>query len=142
MGKTALLEFKLVDEGASVEEAMKGNIPEGDELLYQKSVDPQTGRVSKSPMLVRKRALLTGETIKTARVSFESNRGGAYVSLSFNARGAEIFDRVTAENVKRRLAIVLDDTVYSAPVIQERISGGDAQITGSFTAEEATDLAI
>ena len=142
VGKTALLEFKLVDEGASVEEALKGNIPEGDEMLYQKSVDPQTGRVSKSPMLVRKRALLTGETIKTARVSFESNRGGAYVSLSFNARGAEIFDRVTAENVKRRLAIVLDDTVYSAPVIQERISGGDAQITGSFTAEEATDLAI
>ena len=142
VGKTALLEFKLVDEGASLEEALKGNIPEGDEMLYQKSVDPQTGRVSKSPMLVRKRALLTGETIKTARVSFESNRGGAYVSLSFNARGAEIFDRVTAENVKRRLAIVLDDTVCSAPVIQERISGGDAQITGSFTAEEASDLAI
>ncbi|HEU5360247.1 MAG TPA: protein translocase subunit SecD, partial [Candidatus Deferrimicrobiaceae bacterium] len=118
------------------------NIPEGDELLYQKSVDPQTGRVSKTPLLVRKRALLTGETIKTARVNFESTRGGAYVALSFNTRGAEIFDRVTAENVKRRLAIVLDDTVYSAPVIQERISGGEAQITGSFSAEEASDLAI
>ena len=142
VGKTALLEFKLVDEGASVEEALKGNLPEGDELLYEKSVDPQTGRLSKTPIVVRKRALLTGETIKTARVSFESSRGGAYVSLSFNNRGAEIFDRVTAENVKRRLAIVLDDTVYSAPVIQERISGGNAQISGSFTAEEASDLAI
>jgi len=142
VGKTALLEFKLVDEGASVEEALKGNLPEGDEILYEKSVDPQTGRVSKTPIVLRKRALLTGETIKTARVNFESRRGGAYVSLSFNSRGAEIFDRVTAENVKRRMAIVLDDTVYSAPVIQERISGGNAMISGSFTAEEASDLAI
>jgi preprotein translocase subunit SecD len=142
VGKTALLEFKLVDEGASVEEALKGNLPEGDQLLYIKNVDPQTGRLSKTPIVVKTRAVLTGETIKTARVNFQSQRGGAYVGLSFDNRGAQIFDRVTAENVKRRLAIVLDDTVYSAPVIQERISGGDAQITGSFTAEEASDLAI
>ncbi|MGE5189919.1 MAG: protein translocase subunit SecD [Gemmatimonadota bacterium] len=142
VGKTALLEFKLVDDGVSVEDALKGNLPEDDQILYQKTVDPQTGRVSRTPIVVKKRALLTGETIKNARVNFESRRGGAYVSLSFDARGARIFDRVTAENVKRRLAIVLDDTVYSAPVIQERISGGEAQITGSFTPEEASDLAI
>ena len=142
VGKTALLEFKIVDEGLSVEEALKGNLPEDDQILYQKAVDPQTGRVSKTPIVVKKRALLTGETIKNARVNFESQRGGAYVSLSFDTRGAKIFDRVTAENVKRRLAIVLDDTVYSAPVIQERISGGEAQITGSFTPDEASDLAI
>jgi len=142
VGKTALLEFKLVDEGASVEEALKGNLPEEDQLLYTKNIDSQTGRVAKTPILVRKRAVLTGDTIKTARVNFQSQQGGAYVSLSFDNRGAQIFDRVTAENVKRRLAIVLDDTVYSAPVIQERISGGEAQITGSFTPEEASDLAI
>ncbi len=142
IGKTALLEFKLVDEGASVEEALKGNLPEDDQLLYLKNVDSQTGRQTKTPIVVRKRSVLTGETIKNARVNFQSQRGGAYVSLSFDRRGAEIFDRVTAENVKRRLAIVLDDTVYSAPVIQERISGGEAQITGSFTPEEASDLAI
>jgi preprotein translocase subunit SecD len=142
VGKTALLEFKLVDEGASVEEALKGNLPEEDQLLYMKNVDSQTGRLSRTPILVRKRAVLTGDTIKTARVNFQSQAGGAYVSLSFDNRGAQIFDRVTAENVKRRLAIVLDDTVYSAPVIQERISGGEAQITGSFTPEEASDLAI
>jgi len=142
VGKTALLEFKLVDEGASVEDALKGNVPEDAQLLYQKSVDPQTGRATKTPMLVKKRALLTGDTIKTAKVNFDSQRGGAHVSLSFDSRGAKVFDRVTAENVKRRLAIVLDDTIYSAPVIQERISGGEAQITGSFTAEEASDLAI
>jgi preprotein translocase subunit SecD len=142
VGKTALLEFKLVDEGASIEEAMKGNIPEDDEILYQRSQDVQTGRTSKTPLLVKKRAVLTGDTIKTAKVNFGSQRGGAYVSLSFDPRGTKIFDRVTAENVKRRLAIVLDGTVYSAPVIQERISGGEAQITGDFTAEQASDLAI
>ena len=143
VGKTALLEFKLVDDGSSIEEALKGNIPEDDQILYQKSVDPQTGRVTKTPLLVRKRALLTGDTIKSAKVSFGSQAGGgAHVSITFDSRGAKIFDRVTAENVKRRLAIVLDDTVYSAPVIQERISGGQAQITGNFTPEEASDLAI
>jgi preprotein translocase subunit SecD len=142
VGKTALLEFKLVDEGASIEEALKGNIPEDDEILYQRSTDLQTGRTSKTPILVKKRAVLTGDTIKTAKVNFGSQRGGAYVSLSFDPRGTKIFDRVTAENVKRRLAIVLDGTVYSAPVIQERISGGEAQITGDFTAEQASDLAI
>lgn len=142
VGKTALLEFKLVDEGASVDEALKGNIPEDDEILYERREDRQTGRTAKIPLVVRKRALLTGDTIKTAKVNFESQRGGAYVSLSFDARGTRVFDRVTAENVKRRLAIVLDGTVYSAPVIQERISGGEAQITGDFTPEQASDLAI
>jgi preprotein translocase subunit SecD len=143
VGKTALLEFKLVDEGTSVEDALKGNIPAEDEILYQRSTDLQTGRTVKTPLLVRKRALLTGDTIKTAKVGFGSQRGGtAHVSLSFDPRGTKIFDRVTAENVKRRLAIVLDGTVYSAPVIQERISGGEAQITGDFTAEQASDLAI
>ncbi len=142
VGKTALLEFKLVDESASAEDALKGNLPEDSQVLYQKTTDPTTGRVTKSPILVKKRALLTGDTIKAAKVSFGGQAGGAYVSISFDTRGAKIFDRVTAENVKRRLAIVLDDTVYSAPVIQERISGGEAQVTGNFTPEEASDLAI
>src|SRR4030067_1019230 len=90
VGKTALLEFKLVDEGASVEEALKGNLPEGDQILYQRAVDPQTWRTSKTPLLVKKRAVLTGDTIKTAKVNFGSQRGGgAYVSIFFYARGTK-----------------------------------------------------
>jgi preprotein translocase subunit SecD len=143
VGKTALLEFKIVDDGASIEEAMKGNIPEDSQLLYEKTTDPATGRVTKTPMVVKKRALLTGDTIKSAKVNFGAKQGaGTYVSLSFNPQGTKVFDRITAENVKKKLAIVLDDTIYSAPVINERISGGDAQISGSFTAEQASDLAI
>ncbi|MDO9082711.1 MAG: protein translocase subunit SecD, partial [Humidesulfovibrio sp.] len=68
--------------------------------------------------------------------------GQAYVGMNFNARGARIFEDVTGANIKKRLAIVLDGTVHSAPVIQDRIGGGRASITGQFTTEEAHDLAV
>ena len=67
---------------------------------------------------------------------------GPYVALEFNARGAKQFDELTGRNVGKRLAIILDNTVYSAPVIRERISGGRASITGNFDIKEARDLAI
>lgn len=142
IGRTALLEFKLVDEENSLEEALKGNIPPGSEILYQKVVDRETGVITRRPYLVKKRALMTGDVLVDARMRIKSDFNEPYVSLDFDARGARLFDQITAENVKKRLAIVLDNNVYSAPVIQERISGGKAQITGSFTVEEASDLAI
>jgi preprotein translocase subunit SecD len=142
IGKTALLEFKLVDEENSLDEALKGNVPPGDEILHQSTMDRKTGRKVNVPYLVKKRASLTGESITDARVQLDSQYGEPYVSLSFDARGGRTFERVTGENVQKRLAIVLDNNVYSAPVIQDRISGGKAQITGHFTMEEAKDLAI
>lgn len=142
IGKTALLEFKLVDDEASLEEALKGNIPPGDEILYQRLKDPETGIIRKIPYLLKKKTLLTGDMLKDARVRIHTQFNEPYVALSFNKQGARIFDRITAKNVKKRLAIVLDNNVYSAPVIQERISGGEAQITGIPTLEEAKDLAI
>jgi len=143
IGKTALLEFKLVDEGGDLAKALGGQIPEGDEILYGREVDPQTKAVRQTiPYLVKSRAVMTGDVISDAQVSINSDTNEPYVSLSFNSIGARIFEKVTGENVKRRLAIVLDGNVYSAPVIQERISGGRAQITGRFTMEEAQDLAI
>lgn len=65
-----------------------------------------------------------------------------HVTISFNSQGTLIFEKITAENIGEKLAIVPDDIVYSAPIIQEKISGGRAQITGSFTIEEANDLSI
>ncbi len=134
IGKTALLEFKLVDGEGNLEGALKGNIPPGREILYQDS-----GRV---PFLLKKRTLLTGEYITDARVQIETQFNEPYVSLTFNARGARLFERITGDNIEKRLAIVLDNHVYSAPVIRDKISGGRAQITGSFTMDEARDLAI
>ena len=140
IGKTALLEFKLVDEENSVEEALKGNIPPGDEVLYQMKGEP--GSQSKIPFLVKKRAVITGEYLTDARVQIDSRYNEPYVSLTFDSRGARLFEQITGANIKKRLAIVLDNVVNSAPVIQDRIAGGRAQITGRFTMEEARDLAI
>ena len=140
IGKTALLEFKLLDEIHDLNAALKGNIPAGSELLYQDNEDAE--RAIKSPYLVKKRTLLTGEYLTDARVQIDSQFNESYISINFDKKGARIFERITEENVKKRLAIVLDNKVYSAPVIQEKITGGEARITGNFTTEEARDLAI
>jgi preprotein translocase subunit SecD len=142
IGKTALLEFKLVDDTHSVEDALKGNVPPGDEILYKVEENPATHRSLKTPYLLKKRTLLTGEYLTDARVQIDSRFNEPYVSISFDKKGARIFERITADNVNKRLAIVLDQNVYSAPVIQEKIAGGQARITGRFTTEEARDLAI
>ncbi len=142
IGKTALLEFKLVDDTASVDAALKGDIPPGREILYRVEENPETQRTVKTPFLVKKRTLLTGAYLTDARVQIDSQFNEPYVSIDFDKKGARIFERVTADNVNKRLAIVLDNSVYSAPVIQEKIAGGQARITGSFTTEEARDLAI
>jgi preprotein translocase subunit SecD len=142
IGRTAMLEFKLVDDENSLEEAMKGNVPEGDVVAYESRLDRTSGRRNEIPLLLKSRTLMTGDALETAKVQIGDRFGEPHVSIKFNAQGATEFERITGENVKKRLAIVLDGVVHSAPVIQERISGGDAQITGSFTMEEATDLAI
>lgn len=140
IGRTALLEFKLVDEERSAEEALRGNMPPGDIVLYGSA--PGDRRGSRVPYLLKAKSLMTGASIEKAEVQIGDRFGQPHVAIEFNSQGAKDFDRITAENVKKRLAIVLDDVVYSAPVIQERISGGKAQITGNFTDEEARDLAI
>ncbi len=158
IGKTALLEFKLVDDEAQIAAQFPaaispgeeenflsqfvGKIPEDDEILFERRINRETGAVIKMPILLKRQAVLTGDLLSEAKVSIDTRFNEPYVSLSFNATGAKIFEEVTGANVKKRLAIILDNTVYSAPVIQEKIAGGDAQITGRFTMEEAKDLGI
>jgi preprotein translocase subunit SecD len=142
IGQTALLEFKLVEDTADIQAALKGKLPPGTELLYETRLDRHTGRTERTPFVVRKRAMMTGEYITDARVQIGGQFNEPYVTVGFDARGTRLFGKITTENVKRRLAIVLDNNVYSAPVIQEPITRGDARITGSFTPEEAHDLAI
>lgn len=135
--RTAVLKFMIVNETASADA-----VPQGDVVYYGTNYDPDTRSTQRTPYVLRDKVLLTGDTIKDARVSMDSQFGQPYVSLTFDKVGARIFEQVTGEHVNQRLAIVLDDNVYSAPVIQERIGGGQAQISGSFTVEEASDLAI
>ncbi|MCX5888707.1 MAG: protein translocase subunit SecD [Deltaproteobacteria bacterium] len=165
IGQTAQLEFKLVDDQTSlnlpelIEQALKAGklkagytreqlnlaladkIPAEDEVYVEKSVNRDTGRLESKPLLLKKKVLLTGDVVKNASVRI-GDYNEPYVSVDFDRRGAAEFGKITGENVKRRLAIILDGVVRSAPVIQERIGGGKAQITGSYTSQEAADLAI
>jgi preprotein translocase subunit SecD len=142
VGKTALLEFKLVDESVNVEDAIKNGPPPGRQVLYGHAGKGEGLAAEKQAYVLESRALMTGEYIQDARVRPAEQLQGASVELILNASGARLFEQITAANVKRRLAIVLDNRVYSAPVIQERIGGGRASITGSFDIKEARDLAI
>jgi preprotein translocase subunit SecD len=142
IGKTALLEFKIVDDENSLDEALRGNIPEGDIIAYGLRTDKSTGQRGSTPYLLKNKTLLTGASLETAKVQISDRFGEPNVSIKFNSQGATDFDRITNDNVRKRLAIVLDGVIHSAPVIQERISGGQAQITGNFTMDEARDLAI
>ncbi len=142
IGRTARLEFKLVEEGIDPATATPGTIPEDAELLMEKKTDPTTGAVTEIPLVVKKKAMITGDLLTDAQVRIDSQFNQPYVAIDFNSTGARLFDQVTAANVGKRFAIVLDSNIYSAPVIRERISGGSAQISGSFTEKEAADLAI
>ncbi|MBA4393340.1 MAG: protein translocase subunit SecDF [Desulfobacca sp.] len=166
IGRTAQLEFKLLDSESKIDlsglieqainsgklkreynhnelnQALKDLLPPEREVSFRKETNRETGRVSRVPALLFSKALMTGDAIKTALVQIGGNFNEPYVSVELNAHGTRVFDQVTRDNVGRQLAIVLDQVVQSAPVIQERISGGHAQITGSFSMEEASDLAI
>jgi preprotein translocase subunit SecD len=143
IGRTALLEFKLLDEQTPVEQALAGKVPDMSEVLYQRSVDKETKTERKVPYVVQKRTLLTGAELTRAEVQADPNSPGNWqVAIEFTATGTRIFGEVTEANVGRRLAVILDGNVQLAPRINERIPGGKAVITGQYTIEEARDTAI
>ncbi len=89
------------------------------------------------------KAPLDGDAVTDARVSYDGtgrNQGSPLVSMTMNAEGANVWARLTKDNIKRQVAIVLDGLVYSYPTVQSEITGGSSQITGNFSVEEATDL--
>jgi preprotein translocase subunit SecD len=133
IGRTAQLQFRLVAEDPTTP---------GAETLPGVENDPITGRPSAVTYTVERGIIMTGEVVTDARHRPGNFGESPYVAITLDSRGARIFERVTSEKVGRRLAIVLDGKVQSAPVIRERIGGGRAVITGSFTLDEARDLAI
>ena len=131
IGKTALLEFRLVNEEEipSVGE----EAPEGYEILKDRK---------DSIFLVKKEAELTGAALKTAKVRAGSGFKRPHIAFTLKSEAAKKFERITEANIDRRLAIVLDGVVQSAPVIRSRIPGGEGIIEGNFSMETARDLAI
>ena len=141
IGKTAQLTFQLVNDEADLQAALKGSPPVGYEIMYQEKEGSASDTGAKIPYLIQKRILLDGSLLTHARVEFDQF-SQPRIGIEFNRKGARIFERITGANIQKRLAIILDNKVYSAPVIQDRIAGGRAIITGQFSLNDATDLAI
>ena len=166
LGDTAQLEFKIVADTAGINlgemiaqvksagewqdsesigklnRALQSRLPDNTSITFEKEVDKQTQQERLLPLLLENKILMTGDMIKDAQVRIGGNFNEPYVSLDLTGRGGKLFAHITEKNVGRRMAIVLDGVVRSAPVIRERILGGSAQISGSFSHEEAADLAI
>ncbi len=134
LGQTAKLAFHMLDESVSIQEAENGDLPAGSILLYGPE---EEGRV---PYVVRRTVEVGGERLVDAQPTFQD--GQPIVSFRFDTAGGRRFGELTSENVGRRLAIVLDREVVSAPRIQTAIVGGSGIITGRFTVQEVNDLAL
>ncbi|MBI4178290.1 protein translocase subunit SecD [bacterium] len=142
IGKTARLEFRLVNDDL-LASAVEGNVPEGYELIHTDIRDPVTHeRTETRPVLVESRVLMTAENLERAYPTFDQITGMPNIAFNFNDAGATQFGEITSRNVNRRLAIILDGVVQSAPVIRSAILGGHGVIEGRFTMEEAKDLAV
>jgi preprotein translocase subunit SecD len=138
IGTQAVLEFYIVEDNASP----TGADPTRYSVKYLEARDASNKVIRREPYVLGRTPVLSGETIRDARVQLGNTDGRPYVSISFDSMGAAAFERITTKYRQRRLAIVLDDKVQSAPVIREPITGGEATITGQFTMAEATNLAV
>ena len=135
LGKTAKLDFRLVDLTMTPEQALQNRPPAESEILYS-STQPKT------PYVIEKRVMVSGGDLTDAQPGFDQRTSEPIVSFRFNTAGARKFAQVTQESVGKPFAIVLDNEVISAPVIREPILGGSGQISGSFTVQAANDLSI
>ncbi|AJY47142.1 protein translocase subunit SecDF [Martelella endophytica] len=135
LNKTAKLTFHMVDTTVSPQDAIEGRPPAGDQVLYSMD-DPPV------PYVIEKRALISGEDLVDAKASFDQRTNEPVVNFRFDSRGAQRFAQATQQNVGRPFAIVLDDQIVSAPVINEPILGGSGQISGNFSVQGANDLAV
>jgi preprotein translocase subunit SecD len=135
LGKTAKMDFRMVDTSVSAEQALAGSVPPDSEVL-------QSAEPGKPPSVVKKQVLVSGSELIDSQPGFDQRTGEPIVSFKFNTSGSRKFAQATSENVGQPFAIVLDDKVISAPVIREPIIGGSGQISGSFTVQSANDLAI
>ncbi len=133
IGSTAQLEFKMVDEQANMAAALKGNLPPGTALFYG---------AHGAPYVLYTNTVLTGRYLSNASAGVDNSSGQAIVNVSFNNAGTRIFGDLTTKNVGKRMAILLDNKVVTAPVIREAITGGRAQITGFSGLKDASNAAI
>ncbi len=133
IGKTAKLTFHLLDNSLPYPDTTKGPLPPGTKRLYNND--------KSAAFAVKSRVVLRGELLTGASTAFDQF-GRPAVNLAFNNLGAKKFATITKENLKKPFAIVLDGEVLTAPQIQSVILDGKPQITGNFSSQEASNLAI
>jgi preprotein translocase subunit SecD len=137
LGKTAKLEFKLVDLTADPEQVAKGIAPPGSQIL------PYPDNPGGAPVLaVQRRVMVSGDQLIDATQGFDQQTNAPIVNIRFDGQGGRRFARVTQDNTGKPFAMILDGVVLSAPNINEPILGGQAQISGNFTVDSANELAI
>src|SRR6202048_1318921 len=136
LGKTAKMEFRMVDLTVPPDQALRGSLPPDSEVLP--SADP----ANPQPYVIKKEILVSGGDLIDAQPGFDQRNGQPIVSFKFNGKGSQKFAKATTEHVKEPFAIVLDNQVISATVIQEPLTAGSGQISGNFTVQAANDLAI
>ena len=135
LGKTAKMEFRMVDSTVSPDQASQGRVPPDSEIL----MSAQTPKV---PYVIKKQVLVSGGDLTDAQPGFDQRSNEPIVSFKFNTTGSRKFAQATTENVGQPFAIVLDNEVISAPVIREPITAGSGQISGNFTVQAANELAL
>src|SRR4051812_3082256 len=135
LGETGQMDFRMVDTSVPADQALKGQVPADSEILPS-AENPNT------PYVIKRQVLVSGDELTDAQPGFDQRNGQPIVNFKFNTSGSRKFAQATTENVKQPFAIVLDNKVISAPVIQEPITGGQGQISGNFTVQQANDLAI
>ena len=137
LGKTAKLEFKLVDQTADPAKVAQGNASPGSQILAYPDDPAGLGKIA-----VLRRVMVSGDQLIDANQGFDQQTNAPIVNIRFNGQGGRRFARVTQENVGKPFAIILDNVVISAPNINEPILGGQAQISGNFTVDSANQLAV
>ena len=139
IGKTARLEFRMVDANADPAEVAAGRVPVGSEIVPYAEGASSGGAPFE---VLRRQVMISGEQLLDAKQGYDAQSGQPVVNIRFDSGGSATFAKVTAQNVGKRFAMVLDGRVLSAPSINEPILGGSAQISGSFTVATANNLAI
>src|ERR1700761_3591270 len=135
LGKTAKMEFRMVDTTVPPDQAQAGRVPPDSEVLMSTSSP-------KVPYVIKKQVLVSGGDLTDAQPGFDQRTSEPVVNFRFNTAGSRKFAQAKTENVGQPFAIVLDNEVISAPVIREPITGGSGQISGNFTVQSANDLAV
>jgi preprotein translocase subunit SecD len=137
IGQTAKLTFQMVDETAGQPQSLTDPVPPDDVIMANSEVGQ-----GQPFYVLKKRVVVSGEMLTHAQQGFDQQSNNPDIDFRFNGAGARRFGEATMQNVGKRFAIVLDNKVISAPVIESAIMGGQGQITGSYTLESATQLAL